>query len=242
VRILYSIPYLLLLVLFSSQIKLEKSLDDILDNIYSNKKIDISSILSYKKGASVFLYNKNKKHNVSFFCDVSKKSNIKIDNIITQKILFGNSEFTDNLKNFDIDTENSYNISVNKKLYFVIPLNIKNCDGSFCRIYSCLLVSVESKSIYFFSNNEILNRNYFRQNNEGYLVYLNLDNSFSKPDLFTNTDDDKNFYFKITSLYLNENKKKWIIEKNKTKEKTIIIKTESQFNTSQCKEIENNWY
>lgn len=163
----------------------DKNLYDLLDktiNQHQIKYLKNDSILTIKSDLSNSIYLYFNKDVLKIIKDSSEniKSIIVNDNAI-DTVRYGNNHFFGNFENMDIDPFNIDLTEIGSRKYFIIPMNIKDCIGSFCRASMNLLIEIKENLVngYFFSNSEIQRNTFFMSNENGNLLFLNITNSFS---------------------------------------------------------------
>jgi hypothetical protein len=232
---------ILLFALFVLKSQGQKSLDEILDELYSLNKLSIKGV-NGRVINQTFKISDNNEVDI-FFDSVGSVNHIaRINNIYIDTILAGNEKFTGKLNGFEIDTTSCGSFVSGADVYYYLPLVVPNCNGLECRVFSCLLIAARQSKIFFFTNLELQARNYFRINDKSQLVYLDVNNSFSDPNTFTKwLKNDSDFFFKISPLFFDEETSSWKFEMTKNNSKNILIKTKSQYDYKKCEVVELNW-
>jgi hypothetical protein len=229
---------------FCARAQQQRSFDDILEGLYSNNPLPPEKLNYTLRDSGLSLYEEVFKNSVFLRRDtLSLKAKIaRINRMEIDSVLAGNTDFEGDLNGFALDTDQLYMFYFDWHAYYVVPMSIADCNGSFCRVFMCFLIDVSRKNIYFFANPELQLRNYFRVNNRHELVYLNVMNSFSEPDMFEKWQKaDTDFFFRIAPLYFDAEASCWKPELKDGRQKFMILKTQDQFETSNCEIIESNW-
>ena len=246
---------IILLVTFFTNVYCQISFDSLLKSInkgyYTTHKIDTIINLHNKYNGKEQIKLKKDNHLITIENDsLGHLSKLKIDNkdINNFTILKGNDTlyFFDGLK---IDYEYIEYFNNGNNLYFYFPMYIKDCHGSSCRNYMCLLTQIDSNSkikTFFFGNAELENDFYFRITDDNKLLYLNIKISFLYPEQFKSylnyLKEPDNVLYQITSLVYNKNNEKWEEYKDlKDKEYKIVIKANGQYDKNKIQVLYKYW-
>ncbi len=211
-------------------------LDILIRSIHNDYKYLPTKDYEIRSGNGQIIF-KHKNYMLSI--EKTQDSIIKLsaNSITIDTVLKGNCNFYGSIKDWLIDEESVSFFEYKGCGYWSIPLQIKDCNGSFCRSAQCLLIEIKDGSVltFFFGNLEIAQNDFFNLSSENDLLFLNVFNSFSNPIEFKKYRkkiQNGFFYYKIKPMFYNMNSQNW--EYLKTKENSdiyFIIRLKKQYNT-----------
>jgi hypothetical protein len=263
-----------LLLCLSLGVRAQRPYKGSLDDLYISNTLKETELKYDLKSDKIIFYQKPGVNEVTIMFDTLEDEipHIQFDKGGIDSTLLGVSRFDMDFSPATMNYAAGTSFYVHNTLYYFIPLlPDPACNGSFCRVFRCMLVSVTQKKAFYFEEMDVAG--WFYQCNNGPLIYMANQNStgddedfvkWQRMDSITNnkllSDSDliqknqihdsaifysqPNFYYKLYPFYLDEKTLVWKQERNSYGVKYIVVKTVGEFvdePNAKTKIVDSNW-
>jgi len=235
---------LLFIVCASCKAQQQKTFGDILYSLYPNKELKEESVKVTQVEDTLTITDKAGGNTVLLYLDTRERPKYiaKVNNQFIDTILPGNNDYWGGgLGRPIIDEESVDLLRYNGHVYYVVSMYYEGCNGTFCRAFHCLLISVTDSKIYYFRNEELAPGQYFRIDEKGDMVYLDIDGFYSYTEGSGNDDkstDTMGFYNTIKLMTFNKAESEWMRDE---RGRSITVMLPDRFESDSCKVIEWKW-
>jgi len=167
-----------LLLCLSLRVRAQRPYKGTLDDLHASNTLKETSLEYDLKPDKIVFYQKSGVNKVTVIFDTldDEKPRIQFSNGSIDSNLLGASQFDMDFSPATINSGSSTYFYVHDTLYYYIPLLADpNCNGSFCRVFRCILISVTQKKAFYFEEMDVVG--WFYQSNNGPLIYMANQNS-----------------------------------------------------------------